>query len=108
MWINKHEDPVYHDMLGTNKFSLEFLLDTLNISSKHYLLEMADRVETAMYVWRHKVSGSNNKLPWNKIKVLAVDGDDKEVMLANKAMDLLLYIDYIPSWRHSQWMSKGR
>ena len=38
--------------------------------------------------------------------VLAI-GDDKEVMLANKAVDLLLYIDYILSWRHSQWMSKG-
>ena len=42
---------MYHVMLGTNKFSLEFLLDTLNISSEHDLLAMADRVETAMYVW---------------------------------------------------------
>jgi len=29
------------------------------------------------------------------------DGDDKEVMLANKVVDLLLYIDYILSWRHN-------
>ena len=93
-------------MLGTDKFSLEFLFDMLNISSEHDLLAMADRVETTMYVWRHKVSGSSNKLPWNKIKELTADGDDKEVMLANKAVDLL-YIDYILSWRHSQWMSKG-
>ena len=35
------------------------------------------------------------------------NGDDKEVMLTNKAVDLLLYIDYILSWRHNQWMSKG-
>ena len=98
---------MYHVILGTNKSSLEFLLDMLNISSEHDLLAMADRVEIAMYVWRHKVSGSSNKLPWNKIKELAADGDDKEVMLANKAVDLLLYIDYIFSWRHSQWMSKG-
>ena len=34
------------------------------------------------------------------------DGDDKEVMLENKDMDLL-YIDYILSWRHNQWMRKG-
>ena len=95
-------------MLGADKFSLEFLLDTLNISSEHDLLAMADWVETAMYVWRHKVSGSSNKLPWNKIKELMADGDDKEVMLANKVVDLLLYIDYILSWRHNRWMSKGR
>ena len=67
-WINKHVDPVYHIMLGANKFSLEFLLDTLNISSEHDLLAMADRVETAMHVWRRKVSDSSNKLLWNKIK----------------------------------------
>ena len=88
---------MYHVMLGADKFSLEFLLDTLNISSGHDLLAMADRVETTVYVWRRKVSGSNNKLPWNKIKELAADGDDKEVMLANKVVDLLLYIDYILS-----------
>ena len=98
---------MYHVMLGADKFSLEFLLNTLNISSEHDLLEMADRVETAMYVWRRKVSGSSNKLPWNKIKELVADGDDMEVMLANKVVDLLLYIGYILSWRHNQWMGKG-
>ena len=98
---------MYHVILGTDKFTLEFLLDTLSISLEHDLLAMADRVETAMYVWRRKVSGSSNKLPWNKIKELAADGDDKEVMLANKAVHLL-YIDYILSWRHNRWMSKGR
>ena len=97
---------MYHVMLGANKFSLEFLLDTLNISSEHDLLAMADRVETTVYVWRRKVSGSSNKLSWNKINELMADGDDKEVMLANKAVDLLLYIDYILSWRQSQWMRK--
>ena len=98
---------MYHVMLGADKFSLKFLLDTLNMSLEHDLLAMADRVETAMYMWRCKVSGSNNKLQWNKFKELAADGDNKGVMLANKAMDLLLYIDYILSWRHNRWMSKG-
>ena len=54
---------MYHVMLGANKFSLEFLLDMLNISSEHDLLAMANQVETAMYVWRRKVGGSSNKLP---------------------------------------------
>ena len=92
---------MYHVMLGADKFSLEFLLDTLNISSEHDLLAMADRVETAMHMWRRKVSDSSNKLPWNKFKELMADGDDKEVMLTNKAVDLLLYINYIFSWRHN-------
>jgi len=58
-------------------------------------------------LWRYKTDGSRDKLPWGMVKELVADGDDKEVMLANKAVDLLLYIDYILSWRHSQWMSKG-
>ena len=98
---------MYHVMLGADMFSLEFLFNTLNISSKHDLLAMFDRVVGAMYVWRRKVSGSSNKLPWNKTKELVANGDDKEVILANKVVDLL-YIDYILSWRHNQWMSKGR
>ena len=61
-----------------------------------------------MYVWPRKVSGSSNKLLWNKIKELTANDDDKEVMLANKAVDLLLNIDYILSWRNNRWMSKGR
>ena len=76
---------MYHVMLGGDKFSLEFLLDTLNIPLEHDFLAMVDRVETAMYMWRRKASGSNNKLPWNKIKELAADDDGKNVMLANRA-----------------------
>ena len=60
-----------------------------------------------LLLWRCKTNGSHDKLPWGKVKELMADGDDKEVMLTNKAVDLLLYIDYILSWRHSQWMSKG-
>ena len=41
---------MYQVMLGVDKFLLEFLLDTLNISSEHDLLAMADQVEIAMYV----------------------------------------------------------
>ena len=61
-----------------------------------------------LLLWLCKTNGSHNKLPWGKVKELMTDGDGKEVIQANKAVDLLLYIDYILSWRHSQWMSKGR
>ena len=54
-----------------------------------------------LLLWRCKNNGSHDKLPWGKVKELMADGDDKEVMLTNKAVDLLLYIDYILSWRHN-------
>jgi hypothetical protein len=60
-----------------------------------------------LLLWRCQTNGSHDKLPWGKVRELMVNGDDKEVMLANKVVDLLLYINYILSWRHNQWMSKG-
>jgi len=87
-------DSVYRVMLGADKFSPEFLLDTLDISSEHDALAMADRVEAAMYVWRRKASGSHGKLPWSKVKEIAADGDDKNVTLANRAESLLLCIKH--------------
>lgn len=87
-------DSVYRVMLGADKFSPEFLLDTLDISSEHDALAMADRVEAAMYVWRRKASGSHGKLPWSKVKELAADDDDKNVTLANRAESLLLCIKH--------------
>ena len=54
-----------------------------------------------LLLWLCQTNGSHYKLPWGKVRELMVDGDDKEVMLANKVADLLLYIDYILSWRHN-------
>ncbi|XP_066345833.1 rop guanine nucleotide exchange factor 3-like [Miscanthus floridulus] len=87
-------DSVYRVMLGADKFSPEFLLDTLDISSEHDALAMADRVEAAMYVWLRKASGSHGKLPWSKVKELAAADDDKNVTLANRAESLLLCIKH--------------
>ncbi|CAN6324629.1 unnamed protein product [Urochloa humidicola] len=87
-------DSVYRVMLGADKFSPDFLLDTLDISSEHDALAMADRVEAAMYVWRRKASGSHGKLPWSKVRELAADDDDKNVTLASRAESLLLCLKH--------------
>ncbi|XP_062205567.1 rop guanine nucleotide exchange factor 3-like [Phragmites australis] len=87
-------DSVYRAMLGADKFSPDYLLDTLDISSEHDALAMADRVEAAMYVWRRKASASHSKAPWSKIKELAADDDDKNVALASRAESLLLCLKH--------------
>uniref|UniRef100_A0A0A9GRY3 PRONE domain-containing protein n=1 Tax=Arundo donax TaxID=35708 RepID=A0A0A9GRY3_ARUDO len=87
-------DSVYRAMLGADKFSPDYLLDTLDISSEHDALAMADRVEAAMYVWRRKASGSHGKAPWSKIKELLADDDDKNVALASRAESLLLCLKH--------------
>jgi hypothetical protein len=81
-------DLIYRNMSFPGKFSPEYLLDCLEISSEHEALEVADRVEAAMHVWRRKVSQRHSRTPWSVLKDLMES--DKNVMLASRAEDVLL------------------
>ncbi|TVU14919.1 hypothetical protein EJB05_38416 [Eragrostis curvula] len=81
-------DLIYRHMSFPGKFSPEYLLDCLEISSEHEALEAADRVEAAMHVWRRKASQSHSRTPWSALKDLMES--DKNVMLASRAEDVLL------------------
>ncbi|RLM64250.1 rop guanine nucleotide exchange factor 3 [Panicum miliaceum] len=81
-------DLIYRRMSFPGKFSPEYLLDCLEISSEHEALEAADRVEAAMHVWRRKASQSHSRSPWSAVKDLMES--DKNVMLASRAEDVLL------------------
>lgn len=76
-------------MSTPDKFSPDYLLDCLDITSEHEALEVADRVEAAMYVWKRKASVNNAKSSWDMVKELVADGD-KNVTLAIRAESLLL------------------
>lgn len=76
-------------MSTLDRFSPDYLLDCLDISSEHQALEMADRVEAAMHVWCRKASMAHSKSSWNVVKELVVDGD-KNAVLASRAESLLL------------------
>lgn len=80
-------DTIYRYMISTTKFYPNHLLDSLNITSEHEALELADRVEAAMFIWRQKASLNYPKLSWDKIKE-HMEGD-KNVVLAEKASVLL-------------------
>lgn len=82
-------DSIYRYMSTTDKFSPEYILDCLDITSEHEALELADRVEAAIYVWRRKASMNNSKSSWDMVKDLMADGD-KNVTLASRAESLLL------------------
>lgn len=78
-------------MTSGGKFSPEYLLDCLNISSEHEALELADRVEASMYTWRRKACASYSKSSWEMVKqhVAEVERSDKNVILADRADSLL-------------------
>ncbi|WOH09479.1 hypothetical protein DCAR_0728936 [Daucus carota subsp. sativus] len=81
----------YMSQCSANKFSPDYLLNYLNISSEHEALELADRVEASMYTWRRKACLNPSKSSWNMVKDLMsdIDRSDKNTVLAERAEILL-------------------
>ncbi|KNA07812.1 hypothetical protein SOVF_168440 [Spinacia oleracea] len=91
-------DMIYR-YITSDHFSPDCLLDCLDLSSEHVALEIANRVEAAIYVWRrrhHPKPVTNNpnrtttKSSWGMVKDLMADGGDKRELLAERAERLLL------------------
>ncbi|KAJ8764100.1 hypothetical protein K2173_005005 [Erythroxylum novogranatense] len=82
----------------SDQFSAECLLDCLDLSSEHVALEIANRVESSIYVWRRRAHSkpptipnrSSAKSSWEMVKDLMVDGDGKRELFAERAESLLL------------------
>ncbi|XVE52589.1 hypothetical protein DITRI_Ditri02bG0133900 [Diplodiscus trichospermus] len=83
--------------ITSDQFSAECLLDFLDLSSEHIALEIANRIEASIYVWRRRSQSkppvnpnrSTAKSSWEMVKDLMVDGDKRE-FLAERAESLLL------------------
>ncbi|XP_043703006.1 rop guanine nucleotide exchange factor 7-like isoform X2 [Telopea speciosissima] len=86
-----------HRYITSDQFSPEFLLDCIELSSEHQALEIANRVETSIFVWRRRTNSrslsnttrSASKSSWEMVKELMVDVDKRE-LLADRAESLLL------------------
>nr|XP_043620473.1 rop guanine nucleotide exchange factor 7-like [Erigeron canadensis] len=87
-----------HRYISSDQFSPECLLDCLDLSSEHHALEIANRVEASIYIWRRKnntkqpinmVSRSFSRSSWDKVKDLVADVDKRET-LADRAETLLI------------------
>ncbi|ESQ40508.1 hypothetical protein EUTSA_v10013012mg [Eutrema salsugineum] len=91
---------VIYRYITSEKFSAESLLDCLDLSSEHVALDIANRVEASIYVWRRRVEtklGVNNnnntsssapKLSWEMVKELVAAGD-KRGLLVERSETLL-------------------
>ena len=88
---------VIYRYITSDQFSAECLLDCLDLSSEHVALEIANRVEASIYVWRRRSQSrlppnpnrSTAKSSWELVKDLMVDGDKRE-MLAERAEGLMI------------------
>ncbi|KAK6135894.1 hypothetical protein DH2020_030381 [Rehmannia glutinosa] len=88
---------VIYRYITSEHFSSECLLDCLDLSSEHVALEIANRVEAAIYVWRRRQhhpkppvhpNRSAAKSSWEIVRDFMVDGDKRE-LLAERAESLL-------------------
>ncbi|KAM1819789.1 hypothetical protein TB1_001431 [Malus domestica] len=88
---------IIYRYITSDKFSPEILLDCLDLSSEHIALEIANRVEASIFVWRRRTHSkpppypnrSSAKSSWEMVKDLVIDVDKRE-LLAERAESLLL------------------
>lgn len=87
---------VIYRYITSEQFSSECLLDCLDLSSEHAALDMANRVEAAMYVWRRRQNSKHTPHPshcaaktsWDIVKDL-MTYSDKRLLLAERGENLL-------------------
>ncbi|XP_026412498.1 rop guanine nucleotide exchange factor 7-like [Papaver somniferum] len=88
---------VIYRYITSDQFSPECLLNCLDLTPEHQALEIANRVEASIYVWRRRTNArtginttrSTPKSSWEMVKDLMGEGEKKE-LLANRAENLLL------------------
>ncbi|XP_076937163.1 rop guanine nucleotide exchange factor 1-like [Bidens hawaiensis] len=83
---------IMYRFITAEKFSPECLLDCLDLSSEHRTLEVANRIEATVHVWRmkehKKYPKSKRSSLSSKVKGLVADGD-KNSCLSQRAETLL-------------------
>ncbi|KAG8068441.1 hypothetical protein GUJ93_ZPchr0005g15734 [Zizania palustris] len=84
---------VIYKYITSDQFSPDCLLDCLDMSSEYQALEIANRVEASIYVWRRKgacaANRSSNKSSWGMVKDMIMDTEKRD-LLAGRAEGLLI------------------
>lgn len=90
---------IIYRYITSDQFSPECLLDCLDLSTEYQALEVANRVEASVYVWRRRVAakpvnglGRSNsaRSSWGMVKDMMVDSEKRELLLAEQAEGLLI------------------
>ncbi|ONM36414.1 Rop guanine nucleotide exchange factor 7 [Zea mays] len=90
---------IIYRYITSDQFSPECLLDCLDLSTEYQALEVANRVEASVYVWRRRVAAkpvnglgrsSSARSSWGMVKDMMVDSEKRELLLAERAEGLLI------------------
>ncbi|EFJ29665.1 hypothetical protein SELMODRAFT_62955, partial [Selaginella moellendorffii] len=93
-------DTIYYG-LRQEHFSPDALLSSLDLSTEHSALEVANRIQSALHIWRKKESSGSHKegksksngssrYSWLKVRDLVAECGDKRQLLIERADSLLL------------------
>ncbi|EEF33969.1 rop guanine nucleotide exchange factor 1 [Ricinus communis] len=87
---------IIYRYITAEQFSPECLLDCLDLSTEHHTLEIANRIEAALHVWKQKDQRKHTShtkarhTSWGgKVKGLVADTKRKNTFLAQRAETLL-------------------
>ncbi|XP_072954761.1 rop guanine nucleotide exchange factor 7-like [Typha angustifolia] len=80
-------DVIYRNIIS-DQFSVECLLDQLDLSSEHQALKIANRLEASIYVWR-RPSHCSGRSSWVVVKDMITEAEKRE-LLADRAESLLI------------------
>ncbi|CAM8987294.1 unnamed protein product [Rhodiola kirilowii] len=85
---------IIYSYITAEKFSPEYLLDFMDLKSEHNTLEIANRIEAAVHVWKQKVKQrhtshtKSKQAPWRS-KVKGHSNFEKKKVLVQRAETLL-------------------
>ncbi|TVT96667.1 hypothetical protein EJB05_35800, partial [Eragrostis curvula] len=81
---------VIYRYITSDQFSPDCLLDCLDLSSEYQALEIANRVEASVYVWRRRGAAKpGTKSSWGMVKDMIMDTEKRD-LLAERAEGLLI------------------
>uniref|UniRef100_A0A452Z8M1 PRONE domain-containing protein n=1 Tax=Aegilops tauschii subsp. strangulata TaxID=200361 RepID=A0A452Z8M1_AEGTS len=84
---------IIYRYITSEQFSPDCLLDCLDLSSEYQAVEIANRVEAAVYVWRRRgtaAKSAGTKSSWGMVKDMIMDTEKRGDLLAERAEGLLI------------------
>ncbi|KAM0871656.1 hypothetical protein ACQ4PT_039243 [Festuca glaucescens] len=85
---------IIYRYITSEQFSPDCLLDCLDLSSEYQAVEIANRVEASIYVWRRRGTAAGKsagtKSSWGIVKEMIMDTEKRGDLLAERAEGLLI------------------
>uniref|UniRef100_A0ACD5T9E6 Uncharacterized protein n=1 Tax=Avena sativa TaxID=4498 RepID=A0ACD5T9E6_AVESA len=85
---------IIYRYITSEQFSPDCLLDCLDLSSEYQAVEIANRVEASIYVWRRRgtaaAKSAGTKSSWGMVKDMIMDTEKRGDLLAERAEGLLI------------------